>query len=194
MARKPQVGIIMGSTSDHATLEPTEDTLKLLQIPYEIGVVSAHRTPLDMVAYAKSAQFRGIKVIIACAGGAAHLPGMTASLTQLPVIGLPVRSKTLSGLDSLLSIVQMPPGIPVATVSIDGGQNAALLAAKIIALSDYELAKRLVAFSESLEQKVAQMNEELLTTEGHRNEMVSSIKDSVDLSECTHNKQPEDIR
>lgn len=161
MSHSPSVGIIMGSKSDHEWLKPAETALRELKIPYEIGVVSAHRTPLDMVAYAKTAEGRGIKVIIACAGGAAHLPGMTASLTNLPVIGLPAPSRAFAGFDSLLSIVQMPPGIPVATMAIGGGQNAALFAAKILALHDHELRERLIQFSINLEEKVAKMNEEL---------------------------------
>jgi 5-(carboxyamino)imidazole ribonucleotide mutase len=131
----PLVGIIMGSTSDWATLEHAAQTLEALGVPYEKRVVSAHRTPELMVEYAKSAESRGLKVIIAGAGGAAHLPGMTASLTSLPVLGVPVESHTLKGMDSLLSIVQMPGGVPVATFAIGkaGAINAALFAASLLA-------------------------------------------------------------
>lgn len=143
---EPLVGIIMGSVSDMETMADARDMLEDLQIPFEIQVVSAHRTPDEMFRYAESAQKRGIKVIIAGAGGAAHLPGMTASKTLLPVIGVPVQSKTLNGLDSLLSIAQMPKGVPVATVAIGNAANAALLAARILALSDAGIEGRLRAY------------------------------------------------
>jgi 5-(carboxyamino)imidazole ribonucleotide mutase len=132
---KPLVGIIMGSTSDWETLRPASDTLQALAVPHEVRVVSAHRTPDLLFEYASTARDRGLEVIIAGAGGAAHLPGMTAAKTSLPVLGVPVQSKTLSGLDSLLSIVQMPAGIPVGTLAIGaaGATNAALLAAAILA-------------------------------------------------------------
>src|SRR5690606_12590103 len=141
----PLVGVIMGSTSDWETMKKAVEVLEELAIPHEVKVVSAHRTPDDMFAYAASAADRGLKVIIAGAGGAAHLPGMTASKTVLPVIGVPVRSSALSGLDSLLSIVQMPAGVPVATMAIGpaGAANAALLAASILALDDPGLRSRL---------------------------------------------------
>lgn len=141
----PIVGVIMGSRSDWPTMERAVKMLALLGVPFEAKVVSAHRTPQRLYDYATSAQSRGIKVIIAGAGGAAHLPGMTASMTILPVIGVPVQSKALSGLDSLLSIVQMPAGVPVATVAIGeaGAANAGILAASIIALSDEKVARRL---------------------------------------------------
>lgn len=137
-----KVGIIMGSKSDLDVLSAAASTLEDLAVPHEVTIVSAHRTPQRMYEYAKSARDRGIRVIIAGAGGAAHLPGMVASLTPLPVIGVPVKSRSLSGIDSLLSIVQMPRGVPVATVAINNAQNAALVAARILALSDSELAAR----------------------------------------------------
>ena len=142
------VGVIMGSQSDWATLRHAAETLEALGIPYEARVVSAHRTPARLYDYAGSARDRGLKIIIAGAGGAAHLPGMTASMTPLPVLGVPVESKALSGMDSLLSIVQMPGGIPVGTLSIgrSGAINAALLAAAVLALNDPALAARLDAW------------------------------------------------
>ncbi|WP_394821016.1 5-(carboxyamino)imidazole ribonucleotide mutase [Pendulispora albinea] len=135
---KPLVGIIMGSDSDWETMKSAAELLKAHAIPYEVAVVSAHRTPERMVDYAKAAQGRGLKIIIAGAGGAAHLPGMVSALTPLPVLGVPVQSKALSGLDSLLSIVQMPPGIPTATFAIGAGgaTNAAAFAMRILALDD----------------------------------------------------------
>src|SRR6187397_3473035 len=148
---KPLVGIIMGSSSDWETLRAAAEALDKPGIPYETKVVSAHRTPDLLFEYASTAQSRGIEVIVAGAGGAAHLPGMTASKTTLPVLGVPVQSKALSGLDSLLSIVQMPAGVPVGTLAIGraGAVNAALLAASILALSDRALAERLHAFREA---------------------------------------------
>lgn len=144
----PQVSIIMGSRSDWPTMQRAAELLGRLGVPFETRVVSAHRTPTRLFDFAHNAQARGVKVIIAGAGGAAHLPGMTASMTALPVIGVPVQSKTLSGLDSLLSIVQMPAGVPVATMAIGeaGAANAGLMAASILALADPDLAKRLVAW------------------------------------------------
>jgi 5-(carboxyamino)imidazole ribonucleotide mutase len=141
----PQIGLIMGSQSDWPTLREAAAMLDALAIPYESRIVSAHRTPDRMSDYARSAAGRGLKVIIAAAGGAAHLPGMTASMTTLPVLGVPVETKALKGMDSLLSIVQMPGGVPVATFAIgeSGAKNAALHAAAILALSDAALAKRL---------------------------------------------------
>ena len=136
------IGIIMGSESDLPVMQAAADTCEDLDIPYEMTIVSAHRTPERMVEYAQNAVERGIAVIIAGAGGAAHLPGMVASMTDLPVIGVPVKTSALSGLDSLLSIVQMPRGVPVATVAIDNARNAAILAARILALSDRSLAVR----------------------------------------------------
>lgn len=142
----PRVGIIMGSTSDDPTMAAAAEALREFDVPFEYRVVSAHRTPEAMVEYAKTARARGLQVIIAGAGGAAHLPGMVASLTELPVIGVPVQSKALSGLDSLLSIVQMPGGIPVATVAIGNARNAGLLAVRILAASDPVLADKMSAF------------------------------------------------
>jgi 5-(carboxyamino)imidazole ribonucleotide mutase len=139
----PRVGIIMGSTSDLETMRAAATTLQELDIPFELRVVSAHRTPDLMFRYASEAASRGIEVIVAGAGGAAHLPGMVASKTNLPVIGVPVTSKALGGLDSLLSIAQMPAGVPVATMAIGGAANAALFAARILALRDADLARRL---------------------------------------------------
>ncbi|MEC7126564.1 MAG: 5-(carboxyamino)imidazole ribonucleotide mutase [Pseudomonadota bacterium] len=141
-----QVGIIMGSDSDLRVMQAAADMLGQLDVPFEMTIVSAHRTPERMMTYAESARERGLKTIIAGAGGAAHLPGMVASMTTLPVIGVPIAVTALQGQDSLLSIVQMPSGIPVATVAIDNAANAALLAAEILAVSDLLLAGRLSAF------------------------------------------------
>lgn len=138
-----KVGIIMGSKSDYTVMSQACETLDLFNVEYETKIVSAHRTPELMYEYAKSAKERGIKVIIAGAGGAAHLPGMTSAITTLPVIGVPVKSSNLSGLDSLLSIVQMPGGVPVATMAINGAKNAALYAVSILALNDEELSIKL---------------------------------------------------
>ena len=151
---KPVISIIMGSKSDWATMQKTAEVLDRFGVAYEKKVVSAHRTPDLMFKHAEEARSRGIKVIIAGAGGAAHLPGMVAAKTTLPVIGVPVKSRALSGVDSLYSIVQMPPGIPVATVAINGAQNAGLLAAKILATEDAALRERLKAYSSKLEQTV----------------------------------------
>jgi 5-(carboxyamino)imidazole ribonucleotide mutase len=150
----PVVGIIMGSDSDLPVMQDAARLLEEFSIPFELTIVSAHRTPKHMYEYAESASFRGLKVIIAGAGGAAHLPGMTAALTTLPVIGVPVQSKTMSGLDSLYSIVQMPPGVPVATVAINGAKNAAILAIQIVALSDRELEKRFVDYRQKMTDEV----------------------------------------
>ncbi len=141
----PLVGIVMGSDSDLPVMRHAADVLTALGVPHEVRVVSAHRTPHDMIAYGGEAADRGLKVIVAGAGGAAHLPGMLAAVTTLPVIGVPVRTTALDGMDSLLSIVQMPRGVPVATVAIDGGRNAGLLAAQILATADPELVRRLGA-------------------------------------------------
>ncbi len=143
-----KVGVIMGSTSDYEVMEAAVDTLTQFGVEFEKRVVSAHRTPELLFEYAKSAKSRGIEVIIAGAGGAAHLPGMVASLTPLPVIGVPVKSRALNGLDSLLSIVQMPAGVPVATTAINGAKNAALIAISILSLADGELAAKYEAFRE----------------------------------------------
>ena len=161
--RKPIVGIIMGSDSDLAVMHEASLMMDELDIPYEITIVSAHRTPDRLVEYAKAAHSRGLKVIIAGAGGAAHLPGMVASMTHLPVIGVPVQSKTMSGVDSLYSIVQMPPGIPVATTAINGAKNAGLFAGKIIAISNKEVEQKLIAYrqfsSDTVLDKAALMEE-----------------------------------
>ena len=147
----PCIGIIMGSDSDLPIMSEAAKILDKLDIPYELTIVSAHRTPQRMYEYAQSAAERGLKVIIAGAGGAAHLPGMTASLTPIPVIGVPIKTSTLSGIDSLYSICQMPPGIPVATVAINAGQNAGILAAQILG-----------SFDASIQQKVLDFKKELL--------------------------------
>ncbi|MNK05595.1 N5-carboxyaminoimidazole ribonucleotide mutase [compost metagenome] len=149
------VGIIMGSTSDLPIMQDAADILKDFGVAYELTIVSAHRTPERMFEYAKTASERGIQVIIAGAGGAAHLPGMTASLTPLPVVGVPIKSSnSIDGWDSLLSIVQMPNGIPVATVAINGAKNAGILAAKILGATNPELQKKLSAYMESMKETV----------------------------------------
>ena len=145
-----QVAIIMGSDSDWPALKPAADACAEFGIPCEVSVVSAHRTPDAMFKFAKTAHTRGLRVIIAGAGGAAHLPGMVASLTPLPVIGVPVESKSLKGLDSLLSIVQMPGGVPVATMAINGGRNAGLMAARILAVADDKLRNRMDAYQKTI--------------------------------------------
>lgn len=151
----PLVGIIMGSQSDLKVMSQAADVLDELKIPYEITIVSAHRTPERMFDYAREAAPKGLKVIIAGAGGAAHLPGMVASITTLPVIGVPVKSSnSIDGWDSVLSILQMPAGVPVATVALDGARNAGILAAQIIGASDGPVASRLKAFKEDLKKKV----------------------------------------
>ena len=157
----PQVGLIMGSDSDWPVMSEAAEALAEFEVPFEVGVVSAHRTPGRMLTYAQDAAGRGIDVIIAGAGGAAHLPGMVASATPLPVIGVPVPLARLDGLDSLLSIVQMPAGVPVATVSIGGARNAGLLAVRILSGSDPTLRERMTAFQASLEQMVLQKDEAL---------------------------------
>lgn len=156
-----RVGIIMGSDSDLPVMSKAAEILDTLQVEYELTVVSAHRTPDRLYEYAKTAEERGIQVIIAGAGGSAHLPGMTAAMTVLPVIGVPVQTKALGGVDSLYSIVQMPPGIPVATVAINGAQNAGLLAAKILAVTDTALKERLKAYADSLNVAVLKKAEKL---------------------------------
>lgn len=150
----PTIGIIMGSDSDLPTMTAAIEICERFEIPHEVAIVSAHRTPERMVEYAQTAHQRGLKVIIAGAGGAAHLPGMVASLTHLPVIGVPVQTKTLHGVDSLYSIVQMPAGIPVATVAIGNATNAALLAVQIIATQDPELSTRVQSYRRSLQEMV----------------------------------------
>ncbi|NJK86279.1 MAG: 5-(carboxyamino)imidazole ribonucleotide mutase [Bacteroidales bacterium] len=155
-----KVSIIMGSTSDLPIMEKAAKILDEFEIPFEINALSAHRTPEEVEKFAKNAQTAGIKVIIAAAGMAAHLPGVIASMTTLPVIGVPINA-SLDGLDSLLSIAQMPPGIPVATTGIDGAQNAGILAVQILALSDEDLSKKLLNFKQSLRSKITKANEEL---------------------------------
>ena len=147
----PSIGVIMGSKSDWETMKEATDILEILEIPFEVKIVSAHRTPDRLFEYAKSAKARGLKIVIAGAGGAAHLPGMCASMTSLPVFGVPVETKALSGQDSLLSIVQMPKGIPVGTLAIGkaGAANAALLAASVLALNDDALSQRLDAWRQA---------------------------------------------
>ncbi len=152
---KPLVGIIMGSKSDLPVMQKAADILKELEIPYEISIKSAHRTPDEMFRYAEAAKDRGLEVIIAGAGGAAHLPGMTASKTTLPVIGVPVKTTALNGLDSLLSIVQMPAGIPVATVAINNAENAGILAARILGIKYPEIQGRVFAYMQALRDKVS---------------------------------------
>lgn len=152
---KPAVGIIMGSQSDLRIMRETAEVLEELGISYELTIVSAHRTPLRMIDYATTARAKGLKVIVAGAGGAAHLPGMVASITSLPVIGVPVKSSnSIDGWDSVLSILQMPGGVPVATVALDGARNAGILAAQIIGSFDKSVAKRLDKFKKSLKTKV----------------------------------------
>ena len=158
MAKSPPVAIIMGSQSDWPTMKAAADALDALGVAYETKVVSAHRTPDRLYAFAKGARAAGVKVIIAGAGGAAHLPGMAASMTELPVLGVPVKSKALDGVDSLLSIIQMPGGVPVGTLAIGeaGARNAGLLAAQILALSDDALAGRIAAFRAAQTAAVAE--------------------------------------
>jgi 5-(carboxyamino)imidazole ribonucleotide mutase len=157
----PRVGLIMGSDSDWSVMEDAATALAEFEVPFEVGVVSAHRTPQRMLDYAKTAADRGVEVIIAGAGGAAHLPGMVASATPLPVIGVPVPLARLDGMDSLLSIVQMPAGVPVATVSIGGARNAGLLAVRILGSADAALRARMQRFQEDLEQMVLDKDEAL---------------------------------
>lgn len=151
----------MGSDSDWPTVEPAAQVLADFGIPFEVGVVSAHRTPEKMLAYAKEAHTRGLKAIIACAGGAAHLPGMVAAATPLPVIGIPRALKDLDGLDSLLSIVQMPSGVPVATVSISGAKNAGLLAARILGAGDPAIQDKMVDYQKQMAEEVEQKDKNL---------------------------------
>jgi 5-(carboxyamino)imidazole ribonucleotide mutase len=144
------IGIVMGSDSDLPTMKLAAEVCEEFGVPYEMRIVSAHRTPLDMANYAQEAHKRGLRVIIAGAGGSAHLPGMIAAHTPLPVIGVPIRTDALNGLDSLLSIVQMPPGVPVATVAIGGAKNAALLAIQILATSDPNILERIIKYKERM--------------------------------------------
>ena len=158
----PQVGIIMGSDSDLAVMQAASDILKQFNIPHEVTVVSAHRTPLRMVEYAQKAKTRGLKVIIAGAGGAAHLPGMIASITSLPVVGVPIKSSnSIDGWDSVLSILQMPNGVPVATVALNAAKNAGILAAEIIGTSDEEVSKKITDYKNSLNNEVIEKVEKM---------------------------------
>ena len=157
---KPVVSIIMGSTSDLPVMEKAAAFLNDMQVPFEMNALSAHRTPEAVETFAKGAAARGIRVIIAAAGMAAHLPGVIAASTTVPVIGVPIKS-TLEGIDALLAILQMPPGIPVATVGINAAQNAGILAVQMLALSDAELAKRFADLKENLKRKIEKANEEL---------------------------------
>jgi 5-(carboxyamino)imidazole ribonucleotide mutase len=157
---KPIVSIIMGSTSDLPVMEKAAEILNSFRIPFEMNALSAHRTPEEVEKFSKNAASRGIKVIIAAAGMAAHLPGVIAAMTTLPVIGVPIKA-SLEGLDSIFSILQMPPGIPVATVGVNAAQNAGILAAQIIAAGDDEVMQEVAKYKESLKKKIVQANEEL---------------------------------
>jgi 5-(carboxyamino)imidazole ribonucleotide mutase len=161
MSVKSMVGIIMGSDSDLPVMEKAFEVFNSFGTPYEVKILSAHRTPKQHTEYSVAAAKRGLKVIIAAAGGAAHLPGVTAAHTTLPVIGVPIKSKALSGMDSLLSIVQMPPGVPVATVSIDGAKNAALLALQIIGISDDDIKQKLEDYKLKTEKESMAKNENI---------------------------------
>ncbi len=157
---EPKVSIIMGSTSDLGVMEAAAKIMDEFEIPFEINALSAHRTPEEVEKFAKGAKARGIKVIIAGAGMAAHLPGVIAAMTPLPVIGVPIRA-SLDGMDALLAIAQMPPGIPVATVAINGAQNAGILAVQMISLGDAEMAEKMVKFKENLKSKIVKANQDL---------------------------------
>lgn len=170
---RPIVGIIMGSDSDFQVMKEASDILNYFQIPHEVTIVSAHRTPDRLFNYAKEAKDRGIRIIIAGAGGSAHLPGMAAALTSIPVIGVPVKSNALSGIDSLYSIVQMPSGVPVATVAINGAKNAGILAAQILAISDEKLFYSLEQYKNEMENMVMEKVKEL---EKDRDEKQSNLK------------------
>jgi len=161
-SKQPLVGIIMGSDSDLKVMQAAADVLKQFNIPYELDIVSAHRTPMKMTEYATTAIQRGLKVIIAGAGGAAHLPGMIASLTTLPVIGVPIKSSnSIDGWDSVLSILQMPNGVPVATVALNAAKNAGILAAEILATCDKNLSKKLIDFKNQMKEEVEKKAEKL---------------------------------
>lgn len=160
----PQVSIIMGSVSDLPVMNKAAQFLDEMEIPFEMNALSAHRTPEEVERFARGAEGRGIRVIIAAAGMAAHLCGVIASMTTLPVVGVPIAA-SLDGIDALLAIVQMPPGIPVATVGINGAQNAAILAAQMLALSDEALARRLASYKEGLKKKIVKANEELASVQ-----------------------------
>ncbi len=161
-SKVPLVGVVMGSDSDLMTMKPAAEVLGELGVSVEVRILSAHRTPIEMFSFAQESHQRGLKVLIAGAGGAAHLPGMIAALTHLPVIGVPVLSKSLSGVDSMHSILQMPGGVPVATVAIGGGLNAGLLAAQILATSDSELEENLIAYRKDLHDKVVKKDNRLI--------------------------------
>ncbi len=165
--KKSLIAIIMGSDSDLPVMQEAAKIVEEFEIPHEVTIVSAHRTPDRLVEYAKSAHEKGIKVIIAGAGGSAHLPGMTASFSPLPVIGVPIKTKSMDGLDSLLSIAQMPPGIPVATVAINGAKNAGILAAEILALTDNELQNKLIEYKKTLNNTVMEKIQ-TIDTEGYQ--------------------------
>lgn len=167
MNQTPLVSVIMGSTSDLPVMKKALDLLEEMQVPFEVQALSAHRTPDEVEKFAKAAESRGIKVIIAAAGMAAHLCGVIASMTTLPVIGVPINS-SLDGMDALLAIVQMPPGIPVATVGINASLNAGLLAVQMISLSDGQIAQRYRTYKENLKTKIVQANEELKALEGYK--------------------------
>lgn len=158
---KPIVGIIMGSDSDLPVMREAAEVLTQFEVPYEMTIVSAHRTPDKLYSYSKEAKDRGIKVIIAGAGGAAHLPGMVAAMTALPVVGVPVKTSTLNGVDSLYSVVQMPPGVPVATVAINGAKNAGILAAQILGTSDEKVYNAVDKYKKDLEKMVLEKAEKL---------------------------------
>jgi len=162
---KPIVSIIMGSTSDLPVMEKAAAFFEEMEIPFEMNALSAHRTPEKVELFAKQAQEKGIKVIIAGAGMAAHLPGVIAASTPLPVIGVPIKGATLEGMDALLAIVQMPPGIPVATVAINGALNAAILAGQILASADDNMMEKMITYKENLKGKIVQANEKLSTLE-----------------------------
>lgn len=168
MSEKPVVGIIMGSDSDLPVMQAAATVLDEFNIPYELTIVSAHRTPERMYEYANTAYQRGLQIIIAGAGGSAHLPGMVAAITHLPVIGVPVQSKTMSGIDSLYSIVQMPGGIPVATVAINGAKNAGLLAVQILATTDKVLAEKMMEYRKEMRMEVEEKAHRLEKI-GHKN-------------------------
>lgn len=159
---KPRVSIIMGSTSDFPVMEEAAKVLNEFKIPFEVNALSAHRTPLQTIEFAKGAYDRGIRVFIAGAGGAAHLPGVIAAMTPAPVIGVPIKASiSLDGWDSILSILQMPPGIPVATMALNGARNAGILAAQILGTGDEELMKRIIAFKADMEKKIVKANKDL---------------------------------
>jgi len=174
MPKKPNVGIIMGSDSDLPVMQEAAKILEEFGIPFELTIVSAHRTPDRLYGYARAAEKNGLKVIIAGAGGAAHLPGMTASITTLPVIGVPIKTKTMDGLDSLLSIAQMPPGIPVATVAVNGAKNAGLLAAQILALQDAKLSKKVSDYKKKIKHEV-EAKASALEKQGYKKYLKASL-------------------